>query len=95
MVILILLGTIKCFIVKLLRSHNNNGSTHSIAPPQFAFLHYVFLADLVVMAISGIDPPQQSINLPALESAHIMLDVIMTDPLTFHGHINELLSQPV
>ena len=45
------------------------------------------------MAISGIDPPQQSINLPALESAHIMLDVIMTDPLTFLGHINELLSQ--
>ena len=78
----------------LLRSHNNNGSTHSIAPPpQLSFIHYVFLTDLVVMAISGIDPPQQSINLPALESAHIMLDVIMTDPLTFLGHINELLSQ--
>ena len=45
------------------------------------------------MAILGIDPPQQSINLPALESVHMMFDGIMTDPLTFLGHINELLSQ--
>ena len=70
------------FIEELLRSHNNHSSTHSTAPSQLSFLHYVFHADLVITAVSGIEPPHQYLNLPELESVHIMLAGILTDHLT-------------